>query len=375
MDVTRMKKYTVCSIQVLANTIDYKTYLHDVCKLVSQFVWMQRTWIQRVSHSHTLCPRVAARRHGSVHGQHTEAGLIRHLTALQHCWFMRINACVKFVLTKTCTLTNLKFDFRIFAGDRGLEVCGYGGGSYVPVDLCDSVCGGHPGLIPSASLSESDYSQPAAQLRNPPHMMSKEENRASLVFFLLAIKLLGWADADQQQLQSLFGDHLKPVVPYWWGQKAQTATLSVPNLTNKAPDRVKPDKKSLAATHCVRQWNKQDLCLRQNMDKMSPHNQNHVVYSNTTNILRKWYICKGPNVASLHWGHFPSCLQRTAAELDWMWLSLHWSMPNCCRNIPSYIWAMRHLSAASCCLTPYLCLSYITMSLRCDVWLKNKYSR
>lgn len=44
----------------------------------------------------------------------------------------------------------------MFAGDRGLEVCGHGGGSYVPVDLCDSVCGGHPGPVSSAGLPESD---------------------------------------------------------------------------------------------------------------------------------------------------------------------------------------------------------------------------
>lgn len=61
--------------------------------------------------------------------------------------------------------------FGILAGDRGLEVRGHGGGSYVPVDLCDSVCGGHPGLIPPACLPDSDHSQPAAQLRNTSHMM------------------------------------------------------------------------------------------------------------------------------------------------------------------------------------------------------------
>lgn len=62
------------------------------------------------------------------------------------------------------------------AGDRGLEVCGYGGGSHLPVYLCDSVCGGHPWLISSAYLPDSDYSQPAAHLRNSSHMMSNEED-------------------------------------------------------------------------------------------------------------------------------------------------------------------------------------------------------
>lgn len=65
--------------------------------------------------------------------------------------------------------------FCIFAGDRGLEVCGHGGGSYVPVDLCHSVCGGHPGPFSPASLPESDYSLPAAQLRDSSHMMNERD--------------------------------------------------------------------------------------------------------------------------------------------------------------------------------------------------------
>ncbi len=52
---------------------------------------------------------MAAQRHGSAHRQYTEAGLFGHLVALQYCWFIIINACVKFALTKTCTLNNLNF--------------------------------------------------------------------------------------------------------------------------------------------------------------------------------------------------------------------------------------------------------------------------
>lgn len=82
-------------------------------------------------------------------------------------------------LCKVCCDKNMhtdSSDFCIFAGDRGLEVCGYGGGSYVPVDLYHSMCGGHPGLISSASFPDSDYSQPTAQLRNSSHMMGNEED-------------------------------------------------------------------------------------------------------------------------------------------------------------------------------------------------------
>lgn len=73
--------------------------------------------------------------------------------------------------------------FSIFAGDRGLEVCGHGGGSDVPVDLCHSVCGGHAGLISSASLPDSDRSQPAAQLRDSSHMTSTKTFFGVFSFF------------------------------------------------------------------------------------------------------------------------------------------------------------------------------------------------
>lgn len=69
----------------------------------------------------------------------------------------------------------------MFAGDWGLEVRGHGGGSHVPVDLCDSVRGGHLGFIPSAGLPESYYSEWAAHLRNTSHMMSNEDNGLALV--------------------------------------------------------------------------------------------------------------------------------------------------------------------------------------------------
>lgn len=57
-----------------------------------------------------------------------------------------------------------------FSGDRRLEVRGHGGGSYVPVDLRDRVCGGHPGLISPACFPESHHSHSAAQLRHASYM-------------------------------------------------------------------------------------------------------------------------------------------------------------------------------------------------------------
>lgn len=69
----------------------------------------------------------------------------------------------------------------MFAGDWGLEVRGHGGGSHVPVDLCDSVRGGHLGFIPSAGLPESYHSERAAHLRNASHMMSNEDNGLALL--------------------------------------------------------------------------------------------------------------------------------------------------------------------------------------------------
>lgn len=61
-----------------------------------------------------------------------------------------------------------------FSGDRGLEVCGHGGGSHVPVDLRDRVCGGHPGLISPTCLPESHHSHSAAQLRHASYMTSSK---------------------------------------------------------------------------------------------------------------------------------------------------------------------------------------------------------
>ncbi len=48
------------------------------------------------------------------------------------------------------------------------------------MDLRDSVRGGYPGLIPPASLPESDYSQRTAQLRDASHMMSSEEDKVEV---------------------------------------------------------------------------------------------------------------------------------------------------------------------------------------------------
>lgn len=61
-----------------------------------------------------------------------------------------------------------------FSGDRGLEVRGHGGGSHVPVDLRDRVCGGHPGLISPACLPESHHSHSAARLRHASYVTSSK---------------------------------------------------------------------------------------------------------------------------------------------------------------------------------------------------------
>jgi len=58
--------------------------------------------------------------------------------------------------------TAYKHDFCVFAGDRGLEVRGHGGRSYVPVDLCDSLCGGHPGPVSPACFPKANHSHSAA---------------------------------------------------------------------------------------------------------------------------------------------------------------------------------------------------------------------
>lgn len=64
--------------------------------------------------------------------------------------------------------------FVFFSGDWGLEVCGHGGGSYVPVDLRHRVCGGHPGLISPTCLHESHHSHSAVQLRQASYMSSSK---------------------------------------------------------------------------------------------------------------------------------------------------------------------------------------------------------
>ncbi|CDQ64340.1 unnamed protein product [Oncorhynchus mykiss] len=43
--------------------------------------------------------------------------------------------------------------YKVWLSDRGLEVCGNGGGPYVPVDLYNSVCDWNPGSFPPASIS------------------------------------------------------------------------------------------------------------------------------------------------------------------------------------------------------------------------------
>lgn len=61
-----------------------------------------------------------------------------------------------------------------FPDDWGLEVCGHGGGPYVPVDLRHRVCGGNPGLISPTCLPESHHSHSAAQLRQASYMRSSK---------------------------------------------------------------------------------------------------------------------------------------------------------------------------------------------------------
>lgn len=68
------------------------------------------------------------------------------------------------------------------SGDRGLEVRGDGGGPSVLVDLRLGVRGGHAGPVPPASVPESDRCQPAAQLRDPSHLIGVETQHLSSLF-------------------------------------------------------------------------------------------------------------------------------------------------------------------------------------------------
>lgn len=85
---------------------------------------------------------------------------------------------ILYIKKETRILTNLNdlIDFFFVAGYRGLEVRGHGSGSYVSVDLCDCVRGGHPGPVSPASFPESGYSQPGPQLGHSSHMTFKKED-------------------------------------------------------------------------------------------------------------------------------------------------------------------------------------------------------
>lgn len=105
----------------------------------------------------TFCPQVVPNSHGSIKSP--------HWSHLQEKWHL-------LVVMKTPEEWHLCVFFPPSPGDWGLEVCGHGGGPHVPVDLCDCVCGGHPGLISPARLPESRHSHPAAQLRYASYMTS-----------------------------------------------------------------------------------------------------------------------------------------------------------------------------------------------------------
>lgn len=87
--------------------------------------------------------------------------------------FQRVNL-FRHVLTSLRGFLPFPVRPSVFPGDWGLEVRGHGGWSNVSVDIYHRVRRGHPGTVPSASLSAPYRPHPACSCRDPSYLSPHE---------------------------------------------------------------------------------------------------------------------------------------------------------------------------------------------------------